>query len=188
MLQVCLILTIPAQSLYARIVGTSVWLQTVPVDPYNLLQGYYVTLRYDVSQVEELKALPGWADVEDAKASGDSSTQPMPIYVVLQAPIEDPQEVSTSPSPWRPVRVQPTHPSNLQDDEVVLKGTYHGQQITYGLEQYFIPEADRDEINDRIRQAQQSGDRQSYLVEVNVTPQGSATPIGLWVEGTFYEF
>ncbi|MEB3212742.1 MAG: GDYXXLXY domain-containing protein [Leptolyngbyaceae bacterium] len=195
-LQVLLVLMVPAQSLYARLSGTSVILQTAPVDPYSLLQGYYVTLRYDISRAEILEPLPGWNEVEaqvkELEESPQQSAQGMPIYVVLRAPTESSEEPPPSPEPspvpWIPERVDVTYPSNLQENEIVLKGTYYGQQIDYGLERYFIPEAERDEINDRIRQAQESGDRQSYLVEVKVVGQGTSTLIGLWIDGEFYQF
>lgn len=189
---------IPAQSIYAHRVGTPVVLQTAPVDPYNLLQGYYVILRYDISQSETLKELPGWDDIEaqsatDSTQQVDVSRQETQIYVVLEQPNPESstaESTSTTPTPWTPVRVMMTRPPTLPDNQVALKGTYYpgSRRMIYGLEQYFIPEAQRDEINDRIRQAQQSGDRQSYVVEVKVTPQGTSTPVSLWIDGETYRF
>ena len=196
--QVLCVLMIPAQSIYAHRVGTSVVLQTAPVDPYNLLQGYYVVLNYNISQSTTLQELPGWDDIEEQSATDsteqtDSSIQETQIYVVLEQPnpefsMEDVD--SAMPIPWKPVRVMMTRPAILPDTQVVIEGTYYpgSRRIIYGLEQYFIPEAQRDEINDRIRRAQQSGDRQSYVVEVKVTPQGTSTPVKLWIDGENYRF
>ncbi|MEM9447906.1 MAG: GDYXXLXY domain-containing protein [Cyanobacteria bacterium P01_E01_bin.6] len=194
-LQIVCVLTIPAQALYTHVSGTSVILQTAPVDPYSLLQGYYVTLRYDISQIEVLKALPGWDDIEAqvsaTAANPDNLVQATPIYLVLESP-ESVQSGSQpndeTPTPWRPVHVYPTYPSDVLENHVVIKGVYYGSRITYGLEQYYIPEAQRDEINERIRQVQQSGDRHSYVVEIKVASQGISTPVRLWVDGKAYQF
>ena len=197
-LQVLCVLMIPAQSIYAHRVGTSVVLQTAPVDPYNLLQGYYVVLHYDISQSETLNELPGWNDIDEQSATdsigqADLPIQETQIYVVLEQTNPESsmaESTSATPIPWAPVRVMMTHPKTLPDNQVAIRGTYYpgSRRIIYGLEQYFIPEAQRDEINDRIRQVQQSGDRQSYVVEVKVTPQGTSTPVRLWIDGETYRF
>ncbi|MEL6222156.1 MAG: GDYXXLXY domain-containing protein [Cyanobacteria bacterium J06626_14] len=192
-LQVLLVLMIPIQSLYARMTGTPVVLQTVPVDPYNLFQGYYVTLQYDISQIDTLKPLPGWDEIEpptDDPANPLYLSPPVPIYVVLSAPSlpEATQDPDAQPAPWTPKRVYTAYPADLGENEAVLKGFYYGHRVDYGLERYFIPEAERDDINGRIRQAQRSGDRQSYLVEVSALNTGNSTPIGLWIEGKLYQF
>ena len=59
-LQIALILTVPIQSAYTLILGKTAILQTIPVDPYDLLRGYSQTLRYDISRPETLRSLPGW--------------------------------------------------------------------------------------------------------------------------------
>jgi uncharacterized membrane-anchored protein len=186
--QVLLVLLIPAQSLYAHAVGTPVILQTVPVDPYNLFQGYYVTLRYDISLTDTLKTLPGWDAVEAQVEQDPDNTQ---LYVVLRQPAATPSEdtdAAGTPLAWEPIRVATIRPENLPDDQIAIRGTYQGTQIRYGLEQYFIPEDQRDEINDRIRRAQQTGDRPAYVVEVKVTGRGTSTPVSLWVDGVNYQF
>lgn len=186
--QVLLVLLIPAQSLYAHAVGTPVILQTIPVDPYDLFRGYYVTLRYDISLTDTLKTLPGWNTVEAQVEQNPDNTQ---LYVVLTRPDNSPSEPTDAlemPLAWEPVRVATTRPDDLPDNQIAIRGTYEGTRVTYGLEQYFIPEDQRDEINDRIRRAQQAGDRPAYVVEVKVTGQGTSTPVSLWVDGENYRF
>jgi len=58
-LQIVLILAVPAQAFYTQINGRSLVLQTAPVDPYSLFQGYSVTLGYDISNVQNLSKLSG---------------------------------------------------------------------------------------------------------------------------------
>ena len=54
-LQLGIILIVPAQSAYTYNFGQSAVLQTLPVDPYDLLRGYSQTLSYDISQINNLK-------------------------------------------------------------------------------------------------------------------------------------
>jgi uncharacterized membrane-anchored protein len=61
--QSLLICSIPFQSVYALLTGTTVVLKTQPVDPYDILRGYYQTLSYDISSFETLRKLPGWNSV-----------------------------------------------------------------------------------------------------------------------------
>ncbi|NEP81104.1 MAG: GDYXXLXY domain-containing protein, partial [Okeania sp. SIO3B3] len=62
--QLALILSIPAQAIYTTITGRTVVLQTVPVDPYDFLRGYYQVLSYDISRKDNLSQLPGWNKFE----------------------------------------------------------------------------------------------------------------------------
>lgn len=58
--QSLLICSIPFQSVYALLTGTTVVLKTQPVDPYDILRGYYQTLSYDISSFETVSKLSGW--------------------------------------------------------------------------------------------------------------------------------
>jgi uncharacterized membrane-anchored protein len=68
-----LICTIPFQSVYALLTGTTVVLKTQPVDPFDLLRGYYQTLSYDISSFETLRQLPGWKSVNDRSDRSETS-------------------------------------------------------------------------------------------------------------------
>lgn len=197
--QVLLILLIPAQAAYTYFAGSSVILQTVPVDPYSLLQGYYVTLRYEISQGATLEQLPGWSTIQDTRLYQDPAllAGADSFYVILEEPRmetdsnnsdEATSQKAQSPPAWIPVRVVGDRPESLPSNQVALKGRYGQSGIVYGLEQYFIPEDQRDEINERIRETQISGNPQSYVVEVSVTKDGNAVPVSLWIEGENYRF
>jgi len=149
-------------------------LQTAPVDPYDLLRGYSVTLSYDVARVETLQRLPGWKQV----SPDSTSVAGAPFYVILEAPI-------ASNQPWQPVRLSrvPTVAAN----QVALRGRFTGGWITYGLETYYIPEAQREQINRDINQAQDPQKRPAR-VEVKVDAQGRAVPMSIWVDNRNYHF
>lgn len=191
-LQTLLIAFAPAQALYLQATGETVVLQTVPVDPYDILRGYYVTLRYDISDPATLEALPGWEAVDVAHAAlqeRDSSfDRAVEFYVVLAAPTD----VTTTPPPaWTPVAVQGDRPTDLAADQIALRGAYrYNGRITYDLERYYIPEAQRTEINNRIADLQRDPEATvtPFVVEVKVGPQGHAMPVGLWLDGTFIQF
>lgn len=204
LLQTALIGSVPAQAIYTHLTGTTVILQTAPVDPYDLLRGYYQTLSYDISNQNNLKNLAGWNDLPGGtttcptvKPPAKSTCKPekylnsnTEFYVILEAP----KTAATSgrPQPWKPVRVSEELPNQLRANQVALKGKYTGR-IEYGLEQYFMPEDQREQINDDINQAQQrqpgqARQPQPFVVEVKVNAQGHAVPVSLWVRERNYRF
>ena len=177
-LQSVLIMAIPAQDAYTYATGVQVTLQTVPVDPYDLLRGYSQTLSYEISQLDTLKQLPGAEAVFDAN-SGDKA-----IYVVLEAP--DTAD-ATPPVPWKPVRVSTNRPTDLPNNQIALKGEYERRRVIYGLETYYMPEDQRNLVNADINQTQ-GQDPQAFVVEVRIDGQGNSVPVGLWVRDRSYRF
>ncbi|MBL1174574.1 GDYXXLXY domain-containing protein [Pantanalinema sp. GBBB05] len=173
--QAALIIMVPAQDAYTSIAGKPITLQTAPVDPYDLLRGYSQTLRYDISDLNALKKLPGgkWLDQH---GSGD-------FYVVLEAPV---QSNSQLPKPWKPMRISGDRPTQLATNQVAIRGNYSGWQVTYGLETYYMPEDQRQRINTEISQVQRQP--QSFVVEAKVDSSGHAVPISLWVRDRNYRF
>ncbi len=190
LVQMVLILSVPAQAVYTQLTGRTVVLQTVPVDPYDLLQGYSVALSYNISNLDWLRSLPGWDTLP--KKSDSHSTFLAPetrFYVILEAP----QASASLPKPWKPVRVSLTYPASLPANQVALKGRANYSSVEYGLETYYIPEEQREQINDEISQTQQSQpgtsrQEQSVVVETKVDAQGQAVPVSIWVNRHNYRF
>lgn len=177
-LQLGLIVAIPAQNAWTFVTGEAVTLQTRPVDPYDLLRGYSQILSYDISQPQTLKSLPG------GKETLKDTTRSTPLYVVLAAP----QTVGTTPPlPWKPVRVSRSRPQDLAPGQIALKGEYTGWQILYGLETYYMPEDQRQQINDHIQKVQRQ-EQPAFVVAIKVDAQGNSVPVSLWVEDRNYRF
>jgi uncharacterized membrane-anchored protein len=185
LIQTAIILAIPAQPLYTRLTGKTVILQqTAPVDPYHPLRGYSITLSYDISRVDSLQNLPGWAELLEQHPSSNVSSsasrlaQGTNFYVILEQP-----KSSTSgiPQAWKPVRVSAKLPASVAANQVALKGQYTHGTIKYGLETYYIPEEQQEQINYDISQSRQSRQNQSILVEIKVDARGHAVPIGFSV-------
>ncbi|QYO62886.1 GDYXXLXY domain-containing protein [Leptolyngbya sp. 7M] len=143
--------------------------------PYFVLRGHYQTLGYEISRSDQLRSLPGGEWFEQQFKAGQ-------FYVVLEAPATE----TTPPKPWQPVRISPTRPTNLAANQVAIQGrTNRYGQISYGLETYYMPEAQRNALNTDISQTQ---DRQAFVVEVKVDGSGNAVPISLWVKDRNYRF
>ncbi|MEM9486356.1 MAG: GDYXXLXY domain-containing protein [Cyanobacteria bacterium P01_F01_bin.116] len=175
LIQVAMIVAVPAQDAYTYVTGTSVTLQTAPVDPYDFLRGYYQTLRYDISQAETLRTLPGGEKI----FSEYNNNRPESFYIVLESPTTE----TSPPTPWRPIRVSETRPDDLQPNQVSLKGKYTGWQMTYGVERYYMQEAKRTAINADIRNTQRQN-QEAFVVDVKVDSRGNAVLVGLWVNDT----
>ncbi|MES1025616.1 GDYXXLXY domain-containing protein [Gloeocapsa sp. BRSZ] len=184
--QTGIILAAPAQPFYTQLTGKTAILQTVPVDPYDPLRGYSQTLSYDISQINNLQRLPGWQDLTQQHTSVPS-VHDVPIGTNLYVTLEAPTSNSTPPTAWKPVRVSRDRPQ-IAANQVVIKGKFTGNSVTYGLETYYMPEAQRDEINQSIAQAQRNQQQRSLVVEVKVDAQGRAVPMSFWVNQRNYRF
>lgn len=185
-LQIGLILVPPAQSIYTYITGKTVILQTLPVDPYDPLRGYSQTLSYDISRLENLQKLPGWQEIRKQQKSNntaylDSGTQ---LYLVLEAP---PEEGNQPPLAWKPVRVSKSRPTSLPVNQIALKGIGADSSIRYGLETYYFPQSQQQEINQAISQSQR-GQQRSLRMEIKVDDRGHGVPVSLWVSNRKYQF
>ena len=112
--QILLLLALIGGKEYTLNVGTTVVLQTVPVDPRSLLQGDYAVLWYKVSTLpDHVSHLPPGTTV----------------YVSLV----ERGEV------WEASRYSTRKPSS---DEVFIKGTVEDQgRLDFGIGTYFVPES-----------------------------------------------
>lgn len=183
--QTALIVAIPAQAILVHLTGKTAILQTAPVDPYDLLRGYSQTLSYDISRKQTLEKLPGWKELNNEKRDS------LNLYVILEAPTEP--ATSDRPKPWKPVAVSASRPENLPKNQVALKGRLRYGTITYGLETYYFPEDQREQLNKDINQAQTGVERSQgkplpFVVEVKVDSQGNSVPESLWVRDRNYRF
>lgn len=184
--QAGIILAAPAQPFYTQLTGKTAILQTVPVDPYDPLRGYSQTLSYDISQLNNLQQLPGWQELIQHTSAPSVNDVPAGtnFYVTLEALTSH----TTPPTAWKPVRVSRDRPQKLAANQVAIKGKFTSNSIAYGLETYYMPEAQRDEINQSISQAQRNQQQRSLVVEVKVDTQGRAVPISFWVNQRNYRF
>jgi uncharacterized membrane-anchored protein len=197
--QTALILAVPAQAVYTYLTGKTVILQTVPVDPYELLRGYSQTLRYDISSQDSLRDLPGWEQLPKQQPDGNSLSllqSSSRFHVILEAPVST--KSTGLPQVWKPVAISIERPSQLPTNQVALKGIVRDGFIEYGLETYYIPEDQREEINTDLRTAGQADQNQRQpnplqgnptrqtphkppvVMEIRVNDRGDAVPISLW--------
>lgn len=135
--------------------GKEIRLQTVPIDPRDLIYGDYVVLNYDINQLNNSL----W------KGSGNVNEHKKSLYVVLK-----PDKLSTNET-YKAVGIYDYKPS-IQDDEVILKGrsdyndnnTIH---VEYGLETYYISENTGKELEEKAGKGK-------LVTKVKVAPWGRA--------------
>ena len=163
-----LILAVPARDAHTVITGTPVVLQTAPVDPYDILRGYYQTLSYDISQRHRLEELPGGQELFNSPLHGDRHFD---FYVILEEPSET-AAPGERPLPWVPIEVRAERPQDLPANQIALRGQYRNWQILYGLERYYMPENQRNDINDKIMQIQ-AEEPESFVVQIKVSESRS---------------
>ncbi|HEY9829692.1 MAG TPA: GDYXXLXY domain-containing protein [Stenomitos sp.] len=199
--QTALILAVPAQAVYTQFTGKTVILQTIPVDPYELLRGYSQTLRYDISIQDNLRKLPGWQELPKNPANGKELTFIKPgtyVYVILQEPKSSATSALTQlPKAWAPIAISHVSPSQLPANQVALKGLAKYGFVEYGLETYYIPEDQREQINADLRATRSDNPNESapilqpvepsqrppkppVVMEIKVSAQGESVPVSLW--------
>jgi uncharacterized membrane-anchored protein len=94
------------------------------------------------------------------------------------------------------VAVNRDRPTNLPDNQQVIKGIYRYGRVFYGLETYYIPEDQRNDINSEISALQfpanvspeQRPERPPIVVETKVDAQGNAVPLSFWLSDRQYAF
>ncbi|MDF5739622.1 MULTISPECIES: GDYXXLXY domain-containing protein [unclassified Nostoc] len=185
--QTGLIMAVPAQAFYTDVAGKTVILQTVPVNPNDVLNGNSLTLDYNISRTANLSRLPGWQTlVSKGRGSGRRLPEGTNIYVILQEQLSSGRGV---PRAWRPLRVTSDRPTTLRANQVALKGVYQDSSVNYGLETYYIPENQRQQIrNDLQAQRARRGQVPPIVVKAKVDPQGKAVPVSMWVRDRNYRF
>jgi uncharacterized membrane-anchored protein len=176
-LQLGIILIVPAQSAYTYNFGQPGVLQTLPIDPYDLLRGYSQTLSYDISQVDILKQFPGGKDLVEGQK----------FYVVLEPNIT---KDKLPPTASKVIKVTKELPEDLGSNQVALKGKIEQYgQVKYGLETYYLAESQRDKINQEINDLQSNADgTRPFVVEIKVDRWGNSVPTSLWIDQHQYSF
>jgi uncharacterized membrane-anchored protein len=180
LVQILIILVIPSKSFYTYKTGQNVVIQTMPIDPYDLLRGYSQTLSYDISSLDNLRKLPGEKNLN----TGDT------FYLTLQAPK---LSNKTPPLPWTTVAINHHKPENLAANQIALKGIISNYDIVkYGLETYYMPENQREKLNQEIQelsnQSNQNNQARPFVVEIKVDRFGNSLPVSLWIRNRNYRF
>lgn len=108
-----IVLTLILYFSWPLLTGKEIILATQPVDPFDILRGQYLTIRYDISQVPTIKG----AFVGDQ------------VYVTLK---EDSSHI------WRYEKVSLVKPEGdfIKGEITSIYG--ESMQIKYGIEQYFF--------------------------------------------------
>jgi uncharacterized membrane-anchored protein len=196
-IQLLMMIGVPAQAIYTQLTGQSVILKTIPVDPYDPMRGYSTTLRYDISEVKLLQTLPGWKDmptVEDVSPDYSNPKKPKQkprilkpgsaVYVTLEQ--DRSAKTANTLQPWKATAISAQLPQQRSPEKVILKGVvnsspFSSQFIDYGLETYYMPENRRDEVNAAIQ-------GRKAVAEIKVDAQGRGVPLKLRVGNQDFEF
>ncbi|WP_309732249.1 GDYXXLXY domain-containing protein [Chamaesiphon sp. OTE_75_metabat_556] len=185
--QFALLATIAAPAIYTLNTGTTVFLQTVPVDPYDLLRGYYQTLNYDIADRAKLAKLPGGNIFKDSKSKPKAGE----FFVTLALPSTAGQRVARPHSllSASAIAVSATRPTNLPTGQIAIRGTlttassWWRNQLSYGIEKFYMPESQKDTVNSEIGR-----NPRKLLVEVKIDSNGHPVPVSLWVGNKSYRF
>lgn len=138
--------------------GKEIRLQTVPIDPRDLLYGDYVVLKYDINQISTSL----W------KGPGEIYKDNKNLYVVIK-----PNEKSTKKT-YEVIGIYDQKPA-VHGEEVVLRATFEYRDATYihvkyGLETYYIAENTGKKLEDQVG---------TLVSKIKVAPWGRAVLEGI---------
>jgi uncharacterized membrane-anchored protein len=159
--QLLILAAVPAQKIYTRATGRSVTLKMRPVDPYSVLSGYYVTLNYEIADSHSF-------------ANSDYSYDGERIYAILER---------QNDGVWRPVSLSKSRPTDLPENRIAIRGRQAYSRIEYGIEEFFIPEDKRAEIEEGLRK-----NHAQARVEIKVDSKGDAALVRLLIGNHVYDY
>ena len=165
-IQIVILTAAPLSKARTRWEGRTVLLKVEPVDPYDVLSGYYVRLAFEISRPN---AFPGGVAVG---ASGVRAA-PGTVFAIIEA---GPDGV------WKPVRLQSAMPASLPDNQAILRGRLQNSWIEYGIESFHFPENLRDVVGTDLRR-----NAAEARVEVRVDSRGNASLLRLRIADRTYE-
>ena len=163
-IQVLILVAVPARKVFTMATGKVVVLKVQPVDPYTILSGYYVTLGFDISRVD---AFPNVQGISHGFSEGTW------CYAVIE---------KGDDGTWKPVSLEQELPNSLPDNRVALLGRLRDGWIAYGIEEFYIPEAQRHSIAEDL-----SKNVDKSRLEVKVDRSGHAALQRLIIENRIYE-
>ena len=99
-------------------------------------------------------------------------------------------KAKSPPSPSKIIKVTPEFPQDLTKSQVALKGkVIKYNQVSYGLETYYMPESQRNKINQEIRDLQRDTQgKRPFVVAIKVDRWGNSVPVSLWLDNKQYRF
>lgn len=133
-LQVAILVAAPAQRMVTIATGQVVSLKLAPVDPYDLLSGWHMALRFDVSRPDKLD---GWSTLEERER----------IWVELLVPESG---VATA------VALHTSLPDSVGENRALIRGRLRGRahadwsRLVFGIERFYLPETTRTDVENAL--------------------------------------
>lgn len=163
-IQILILVAVPARKVFTIATGKTVVLKVQPVDPYSILSGYYATLGFDISRID---AFPNARGVSPEFSDG------VWCYAIVE---------KGDDGTWKPISLEQELPANLPDNRAALLGRINHSAIRYGIEEFYIPEAQRHRIAEDL-----SMNVDKARVEIKVDRSGHAALERLRIEDRIYE-
>lgn len=160
--QCAILAAVPGRQVYTRLTGKPVTIRTAPVDPYSFLSGYHVTLNYEISRP--------WNRTADEQWRENGQTR----YVLLERGEDD---------IWSATSMHEELPEQVRENAVMIKGRLRSGRILFGIEAFYIPEDDRQEVEQALRASEGRA-----KAEIKVDRFGHAALERLIIDGKPYEY
>jgi uncharacterized membrane-anchored protein len=141
--QLLILAAVPGRKLHARARGTEVSLETRPIDPYDFMSGYYVTLGYKVET----------APLERGFQPNDGDT----VYITIQRDTPGWRGIEVTQSPVAPTA-----------NRLSLRATWEHSARLLDAQRLYVPETQRRDATETLRTH-----RSDALVDLRVDADGT---------------
>ncbi|MCT7954063.1 GDYXXLXY domain-containing protein [Laspinema palackyanum] len=176
--------------------GKLVTLETEPVNLSKFIRNSSNQVSYNISSFKKLEEIPGWKDLPGTPVPCPRNKQPrnrknqcnpdaklldpdLTLYVILEPPT--PEKTGDAPTPWVAVRLSSDRPTELGENQVMIKGRTSEDLVEYEGEKFDLMRSQREEILASLDLTDQEEKLEPLIIQLKVNPRGKAVPVNLWV-------
>ncbi|MCT7983456.1 GDYXXLXY domain-containing protein [Laspinema sp. A4] len=176
--------------------GKLVTLETEPVNVSKFIRNSSNRVSYNISSFKKLEEIPGWEELpgtpvpcprNNQRRNRQNQCNPnaklldpdLTLYVILEPPTKE--EAGEVPTPWVAVGLSGNRPTELGENQVMIKGRSLEDLVEYEGEKFYLMRSQREEILERLDSTAQEEKLEPLMIQLKVNPRGKAVPVNLWV-------
>jgi uncharacterized membrane-anchored protein len=176
--------------------GELVTLESEPVNLSKFIRNSSNRVSYSISNFKNLEEISGWEELPGTPVpcprnnrSRNRQNQCNPkaklldpdltLYVILEPPKTE--ETRKVPTPWVAVGLSRDRPTELGENQVMIKGKSLEDLVEYGGEKFYLMRSQREEILATLDLTDKEEKLETLVIQLKVNQRGNAVPIKLWI-------
>ena len=177
--------------------GELVTSETEPVNLSKFIRNSGNRVSYNISSFKSLEEIPGWEELPGTPVPCPQTNQTrnrqrnqcnpnaklldpdLTLYVILEPPTTE--ETGEVPMPWVAVGLSGDRPTELGENQVMIKGRSLEDLVEYEGEKFHLMRSQREEILETLDLTDQEEQLETLMIQLKVNPRGYAVPVKLWI-------